>query len=96
MLELLGQLPARGEWEEIARRSLLHVQYTDCRSLSDHLLSSVPKQVEDKRLAIELAGLRQMSWEGVELTRQAFAPYGDILRWIPTHLQLADCFIKST
>ena len=95
VLELLGQFPARGEGEDVARRSLLHVQYTDCRSLSDHLLSSVPKQVEDKRLAIELAGLRQMLWEGDELSHQAFAPFGDILRWIPTHLQLADCLTKS-
>ena len=95
VLELLGQLPARGEWEDVARRSLLHVQYTDCRSLSDHLLSSVPKQVEDKRVAIELAGLRQMLWEGDKLSHQAFAPHGDILRWIPTHLQVADCLTKS-
>ena len=95
VLELLGLLPAQGEWEDVARRSLLHVQYTDCRSLSDHLLSSVPKQVEDKRLAIELAGLRQRLWEGDELSHQAFAPYGDVLRWIPTHLQLADCLTKS-
>ena len=64
---------------------------TDCRSLSDHLLSPVPKQVEDKRLAIELAGLRQMLWEGDELSHHAFTPNGDVLRWIPTHLQLADC-----
>ena len=95
VLELLGQLPAQGEWEDVARRSLLHVQYTDCRSLSDHLLSSVPKQVEDKRLAIELAGLRRMLWEGDELSHQAFAPFGDVLRWIPTRLQLADCLTKS-
>ena len=95
VLELLGQLPAQGEWEEVARRILLHVQYTDCRSLSDHLLSPVPKQVEDKRLAIELAGLRQALWEGDELSHQAFAPFRDVLRWIPTHLQLADCLTKS-
>ena len=73
----------------------VRTQYTDCRSLSDHLLSSVPKQVEDKRLAIELTGLKQMLWEGDELSHQAFAPFGDILRWIPTHLQLADCLTKS-
>ena len=51
--------------------------------------------MEDKRLAIELAGLRQMLWEGDELSHQAFAPNGDVLRWIPTHLQLADCLTKS-
>ena len=34
----------------------------------------VPKQAEDKRLSIELAGLRQMLWEGDELSHQAFFP----------------------
>ena len=28
-------------------------------------------------------------------SHQAFAPFGDVLRWIPTHLQLADCLTKS-
>ena len=46
-------------WEEVARRSMLHLQFTDCRSLSDHLTAQVPRQVEDKRLSIEMAGLRQ-------------------------------------
>ena len=80
VLELLGKLPTRGDWEEITRRTMVHVQYTDCRNLSDHLLSPVPKQVEDKRVAVELAGLRQMLWEGDELSHQAFAPHRDIPR----------------
>ena len=74
VLELLGQLPAQGEvggkW--LAEASC--TSNTRCRSLSDHLLSPVPKQVEDKRLATELAGLRQALWEGDELSHQAFAP----------------------
>ena len=28
-------------------------------------------------------------------THVAFRPHGDQLRWIPTHLQLADCLTKS-
>ena len=46
-------------WEEVARRIMLHLQFTDCRSLSDHLTAQVPRRVEDKRLSIEMAGLRQ-------------------------------------
>ena len=65
VLELLGQLPAQGEWEEVARRSLLHVQYTDCRSLSDHLLSPVPKQVEDKRFEAGVMGRRRVVSSGL-------------------------------
>ena len=49
-------------WEEIARRSMFHLQFTDCRSLSDHLTAQVPRQCEDKRLSIEMAGLRQSLW----------------------------------
>ena len=91
--EILGKLPVRGQWEEVARQSMLHVQYSDCRSLTDHLLS--PKQVEDKRLSIEFAGLHQTLWEDDIPSREALAPYGDVLKWIATHLQLADCFTKS-
>ena len=29
VLEILGKLPLHGEWEEVARRSMLHVQYSD-------------------------------------------------------------------
>ena len=51
--------------------------------------------MEDKRLSIELASLRQALWEDDVLSHEAFAPYGDILRWIATHMQLADCLTKS-
>eukprot|EP00439_Symbiodinium_sp_Y106_P049535 s5676_g6.t1 len=92
--EIQGKLPMSPHWEEIARRSMLHVQYTDCRSLSNHLTAQVPRQVDD-RPSIELAGLRQALWEDDKSSHQAYHPYGDELRWFPTHLQLADCVTKS-
>ncbi|CAE7256170.1 RE2 [Symbiodinium natans] len=95
LLELQGKLPSLHDWSEVAPRKMLHLQYSDCRSLADHLLSSVPRQVEDKRLAIEMTALRQALWVDETPTSEAFAPFGDILRWIPTHLQLADCLTKS-
>ena len=52
-------------------------------------------QVGDKRLSIELAGLRQTFWEDDIPSHEAFTPYGDILRRIATHLRLADCLTKS-
>ena len=70
----------------------LHVQYSDCRNLIDHFLSPTPKQVQDNRLSIELAGLRETLWEDDIPSHAAIAPYGDILRWITTCLLLADCF----
>ena len=82
-------------WEEVARRSMLHLQFTDCRSLSDHLTASVPRQREDKRLSIEMAGLRQSLWEDAIPSYVAYKPHGDQIRWILTHLQLAFVLTKS-
>ena len=95
ILELQGELSSLHSWSELAPRTMLHLQYSDCRSLTDHLISSVPRPVEDKRLAIKMAALRQALWYDDTPTSEVFAPNGDILRWIPTHLQLADCFTKS-
>ena len=83
-LEIQGKLPVSAHWEDIARISRLHdhVQYIDSRSLSDHLLPPIPRQVEDKRLSTELAGLRQSLWK--EDVPSHIYPYGDDLRWVPT------------
>ena len=42
-----------------------------------------------------MAGLCQSLWEDETPTHVAYHPHGDQLRWIPTHLQLADCLTKS-
>ena len=76
-------------------RKMLRLQYSDCRSLTDHLLIFVSRPMEDKRLAIEMTALRQALWVDDTPTSEAFIPFGDILRWIPTQLQLADCLTKS-
>ena len=57
---------------------------TDCKSLFDHItsLSSVSK-CDDKRVAIDLAIIKQC------LGRTSLS-----IRWVPTHLQLADCLTK--
>ncbi len=36
--------------------------YTDCKSLADHINQTGLQVVSDKRLAIDLSGLRQMAW----------------------------------
>ena len=94
LLELQGKLPSLHSWSELAPREMLHL-HSDCRSLTDHLLSSMPRPVEDKRLAIEMTALRQALGIDDTPASEAFTPFGDILRWIPTHLQLADCLTKS-
>ena len=94
--ELTGRLDDFKNWHEETQRRMAHVYYTDCRSLSDHLLAEVPRKVQDKRLGIELAALRQGVWTvNGEKTSEIYSPYGDHLRWIETSKQLADPLTKS-
>ena len=62
---------------------------TDCRSLYDHLHKAGPPKVPaEKRLAVDLAALRQgFDSECGGRTKRPLA-------WIPTHLQLADVLTK--
>ena len=84
VLEVQSKLPMSPHWEEVTRRSMLHVQYTDCKSLFDHLTAQVPRQCEDKCLSIEMAGLRQSLWDDEVPSHIAYSPHGDQLRWIPS------------
>ena len=94
--ELTGRLDDFKNWHEETQRRMAHVYYTDCRSLSDHVLAEVPRKVQDKRLGIELAALRQGVWTvSGERTSEIYSPYGDHLRWIETSKQLADPLTKS-
>ena len=78
---------------------------TDCKSLFDHLhREGVPKAPSEKRLAIDLAGLRQIMmrearFQWLETFGGAFEPTPEKpcrppLHWLPTHLQLADILTK--
>ena len=44
---------------------------------------------------MEMAALRQSLSDDETPTHVAYNPHGDQLRWVPTHLQLADCMTKS-
>ena len=61
---------------------------TDCKSLFDHLhREGVPRIPTDKRLAIDLAALRQaFSWEAI-LEKIP-------LHWVPTDFQMSDILTK--
>ena len=63
--------------------------------MTDHLQSEAPRKIQDKRLGIELASLRQGIWAHGELTHQKFSPYGDEVAWIDIGRHLADCLTKS-
>ena len=89
LCELFGKINIKGDWHLACQKAMKHVYDSDCRSLTDHLQSEVPRKIQDKRLGIELAVLRQGIWADGELTHQKYEPYGDEVAWIDTGRQLA-------
>ena len=55
---------SKTDWHEQCQMKMKHVWVSDCMSLVEHLNAEVPKKVQDKRLGIELAALRQSLWTG--------------------------------
>ena len=45
-------------WEESCAEAIRHVWMTDCQSLHDYVVNPVAAGCEDKRLEIDLEGLR--------------------------------------
>ena len=95
IIDLRGRLSIR-QWEETASAAMGHVWFADCESLFVHLISSNTKQVDNKRLAIDLSALKQLIWdnrhdchEGVDGSK------GDHPRWIDTSATLSDCLTKT-
>ena len=88
-------------WRMRAQDGTDLIKLTDCRSLSDHLTQQGLGEVNDKRLAIDLCGMRQMIW------RRRHEEVGDPLfsdqppqdgstrvLWISTKTMLADALTK--
>ena len=64
LCEMTGKLATMTDWHEQCQMKMKHVWVSDCMSLVEHLNAEVPKKVQDKRLGIELAALRQSLWTG--------------------------------
>ena len=93
--------PRETSWQIAAKdMTPLHL-VTDCRSLRDHLVQASGGEVQDKRLAIDLCGLRQIIWRKME------EEYGDPMmceelpttnttkvRWCDAKTVLADGLTK--
>ena len=91
---LMAAIDPRDVGEARARQLVPVVALTDCKSVYDavHRVGG-PRAPTEKRLVVDLAGLRQMihgeqeAWHGdPDLER--------CLRWIPTEYQLADALTK--
>ena len=86
-----GQLNIR-QWKETASEAMGHVWFTDCESLSAHLVSPNTKQVDNKRLAIDLSALLQLIWDNRDdCDEEVDGSKGDHLRWIDASAMLSDC-----
>ena len=78
------------------------IWYTDCKSTYDALQRPVQAKVQDKRLGIECASLRQSLWRAVgservntRLLNERPAVATDIAKWIDTTVMPADPLTKS-
>ena len=73
-----------------------HVWFTDCECLFAHLISPNTKQVDNKRLAIDLSALKQLIWDNRDdYNEKVSGSKGDYTRWIHTSAILSDCLKKT-
>ena len=73
-----------------------HVWFKDCESLFAHSISPDTKQVDSKRLAIDLSALKQLIWDSRDdCDEKVDGPKGDYPRWIDTSAMLSDCSTKT-
>ena len=92
----------RDEWQVASQDSISTLWLTDCRSLHDYVVHQGMSQVSDKRLALDLSALRQMTWrQSGELTGDPLltdripSDATTRLHWLPTKKMAADCLTKS-
>ena len=80
IVDVRGQLNVR-QWEETAAATMGHVWFTDCESLFAHLVSPNTKQIDNKRLAIDLSALKQLIWDNNDdCDEEVDGSKGDYLR----------------
>mgnify|MGYP001342969120 CR=1 FL=1 len=99
--DLFGKLDVK-RWEATAAQFMPQLWFTDCQSVYDTVRASVQAKAADKRLGIELAGLRQNLWRakgeaiGNPLIRDELpVDATDSIRWIDTEVMLADPMTKN-
>ena len=89
-------------WLISAQDNILTGWYTDCKSLEQHVNGVGTHEVGDKRLAIDLCGLRQQIWRKMKeeigdplLTDFLPEDATTTLTWIPTSKMAADSLTKA-
>ena len=95
IVDMRGQLHIR-QWEETASAAMGHVWFTDCQRLVAHSVFPSTKQVDSKRLAIDLSALKQLIWNNRDdCDEKVDGSKGDYPRWIDTSAMLSDCLTKT-
>eukprot|EP00971_Amphidinium_carterae_P352490 6492618-Amphidinium_carterae.1 len=98
--DIKGELTA--DWEASAASTMRQVWLTDCKSVEQALTRPVMAKMADKRLAIEVASLRQNLWRipgdpkgdpYLEDERPSNAT--DLVFWIDTDVMIADPLTKA-
>ena len=91
IVDMRGQLNI-GQWEETASAAMGHIWFTHCESLFAHWISPNTKQVENKRLAIDLSALKQLIWDNRDdCDEEVDESKGDYPRWTDTSAMLSGC-----
>ena len=94
IVDMYGKLNMRN-WEESAASQMGHLWVTDCASLYEHLMAPRMNSIDNKRLAIDLMGLRQQVWEcDGDRTLEVDTSRGDYPKWIDTSAMIADPLTK--
>ena len=91
IVELRGHLNLH-QWEDTASAAMGHVWFADCKRLFAHFMSPNTKQVDNKRLAIDLSALKRLIWDCDE---EVDGSKGDYPSWIDTSAMLSDCLTKT-
>ena len=85
------------DWESTCAKAMRHVWMTDCQSLHDYVVNPVAAGTEDKRLEIDLEGLREYVWEypNGDLKDYITEDQHDKIRWIDTSTMICDPLTKA-
>ena len=84
-------------WEDTCAKQMKHLWLTDCDSLNKYINNPTPQPCEDKRLEIDLEGLREYIWENADGTLKDYVTENqhDKIRWIDTSAMICDPLTKQ-
>ena len=96
--EILGMKQKHDlDWESNCAKAKKHLWLTDCQSLRDYCVNPTAAAPEDKRLEIDLEGLREYLWEYPDGSLKDYVTEDehDRIRWIDTSTMLCDPLTKA-